>query len=122
MRVLVFVLSLCVSAPAATQVWIPMLKNTPAERFDEDDLRIFMDLARKALDQGKENETLSWENPKTRHGGDVTVLRSFEWKGYGCKEVRINNRAEGRQAENHLNWCKVEGKWRLVSDAQIGKN
>mgnify|MGYP006173070217 CR=1 FL=1 len=55
-------------------------------------------------------------------GGDVTVLRSFEWKGYGCKEVRINNRAQGRQAENNLNWCKVEGKWRLVSEAQLGKN
>jgi hypothetical protein len=36
--------------------------------------------------------------------------------------VRINNRAQGRQAENNLNWCKVEGKWRLVSDAQLGKN
>ena len=31
------------------QNWVGLLKNTPAERFDEEDLRIFMDTGRKAL-------------------------------------------------------------------------
>lgn len=110
------------ASPLWAQSWRGVIKNGPGELFDAEDTRLFSETSDKALNEAPDGQTLSWENPKTRHGGDVTVLRSFEWKGYGCKEVRINNRAQGRQAENNLNWCKVEGKWRLVSEAQLGKN
>ena len=110
----------CVAAgPAAAQNWIGMLKNTPAERFDEEDLRMFMDTARKALNETPDNQTLSWENPKTRARGDITVLRSFESKGLPCKEARVRNEVPGRKGGAKFNVCKVEDKWRLVSATQL---
>ena len=116
---LVVLVMLALAMPVAhAQNWIGLLKNTPAERFDEEDLRLFMDLARKALDQGKENETLSWENPKTRARGDMTVVRNFESKGRSCRELRVRNEVPGRKGDTRLSFCQVEGKWRLLSAQQ----
>jgi surface antigen len=107
--------------PAAAQNWIGLLKNTPAERFDEEDLRMFLETSRKALNETPDNQTLRWENPKTRARGDVTVLRSFESKGLPCKEVQLHNEAQGRKGGGKLNLCKVEGKWRVLSASQLKK-
>jgi surface antigen len=107
------------AAPAATaQNWVGLLKNTPAERFDEEDLRLFMDTARKALDGAAEKQPLAWENPKTRARGELTVLRSFESKGRPCKELRVRNEVPGRKGDTRLSFCRVEDKWRLLSAAQ----
>ena len=37
--------------PAAAQNWIGLLKNTPAENFTEEDLKLFLDASRKALNR-----------------------------------------------------------------------
>jgi surface antigen len=112
--VVVMIAALCAN-PALAQNWIGLLKNTPAERFDEEDLRLFLDMGRKALNETPENQPLAWENPKTRAGGEITVLRTFESKGRPCKEVRVRNHAQGRKGDNKLSFCKVEDKWRLLS-------
>ena len=106
------------ATPALAQNWVGLLKNTPAEKFDEEDLRLFMDQAGKALDQGKANETTTWENPKTRAKGDITILRDFESKGRSCREMRVRNEVPGRKGNTRLSFCKVDGKWRLLSAAQ----
>lgn len=112
----------CVAAnPAAAQNWIGLLKNTPAERFDEEDLRLFLDNSRKALNDAPVNQTHSWENPKTRARGDITVLRTFESQGRPCKEVRVRNEVPGRKGDNMMRLCKVDEKWRLLSASQLKK-
>jgi surface antigen len=121
MRLLALILAAAFASPAPAQNWIGLLKNTPAERFDEEDLRLFLDTSRKALNEAPEKQTLTWENPKTRAGGDITVLRSFESKGRPCKEVRVRNHAQGRKGDNKLSLCKVDEKWRLLSASQLGK-
>ena len=109
------------ASPALAQNWVGLLKNTPAEQFDEDDLRIFMDAGRKALNEAPDNQSVTWENPKTRARGEITVLRSFESKGRPCREVRVRNQAGGRKGDNTLNLCKVDEKWRLLSAPQTKK-
>jgi len=109
------------STPADAQAWIGLLKNTPAERFQEDDLQMFLEHARKALNEAPDNQTVSWENPKTRARGDVTVLKSFELKGRKCKTLRVRNEADGRKGDNNFSLCSVDGKWRLLSSSQIPK-
>jgi surface antigen len=121
MRWFVAVLIAAVAAPAAAQNWVRILKNTPAERFDEEDLRLFLDNGRKALAEGKVNETSSWENPKTRARGEITVLRNYESKGRPCRDVRMYNEAQGRKNTSELSLCQVEGKWRLVTAPQPKK-
>jgi len=114
--------ALAALAPVASaQNWVGILKNTPAERFDEEDLRLFLDASRKALNESPDNQAQIWENPKTRAHGDITVLKSFESKGLPCKEVRVRSEAQGRKGDNKLNLCKKDDKWRLVGTSQIKK-
>jgi surface antigen len=121
MRFVVVLLAAACASPALAQNWVAMLKNTPAERFDEEDLRIFMDTARKALNEAPDNQTVSWENPKTRARGDITVLRSFESKGRPCKEAQVRNEVPGRKGGAKFSVCRVDDKWRLVSAPQLKK-
>jgi len=105
---------------AAGQNWVTLLKNTPAESFDDEDLRLFLDTARKVLDGGApENQPVSWENPKSRNRGEITALRRFESKGRACTEVRVRNESRSRKSDNRRILCKVDERWRLVSDAQL---
>ena len=106
---------------AAAQNWVSLLKNTPAERFDDEDLRLFLDAARRTLNEAPDNQPVTWENPKTRSRGEITVVRSFESKGRPCKEVRVRNEAGGRKADNRPVVCKVDERWRFVSAAQLKK-
>ena len=121
MRKIVFIGLLAMSPLVSAQNWVTLLKNTPAERYDEEDLRIFLDTARKALAEGKENDVLRWENPRTRARGAFTVLRVFEWQSHPCKEVRVYSEAGGRKGANDRALCQVDGKWRLVSASQLKK-
>jgi surface antigen len=109
------------ASPAFAQNWVNLLKNTAAERFDEEDLRLFLETSRKALAEGKDGETLAWENPKTRARGEITVVRRFEWKTHPCREVRVYNEAQGRKGTNDWGLCQVDGKWRLLSSSQLKK-
>ena len=111
----------CAASPALAQNWVGLLKNGPAERFDDEDLRIFMETARKALNEGADNQTTSWENPKTKARGHVTVVRRFEWKKNPCRELKVHNEAQGRKGDSTFNLCQVDGKWRLLSSSQVPK-
>jgi surface antigen len=121
MKLLFAAMLAAASSCALAQNWVGLLKNTPAERFDDEDLRIFMETARKALAEGRVDDKLSWENPKTRARGDVTVLRTFEWKKHPCREIKVHNEAQGRKGDNNFNLCQVDGKWRLLSSSQVKK-
>jgi surface antigen len=121
MRLFLAVALLMSAFPAASQNWVGLLKNGPAERFDDEDLRIFMETARKALNEGADNQTASWENPKTKARGEVTVVRRYEWKKNPCRELKVHNEAQGRKGDSTFNLCQVEGKWRLLSSSQVPK-
>jgi surface antigen len=101
--------------PAAAQNWGPLLKGTPFERFNKQDLDLFMEHAHKALDDTPDNQTVSWENPDTKHGGAFTVLRTWEKDGNTCKRLRVQTQADTRKRDNLTNACRVNGKWRLLS-------
>jgi surface antigen len=104
---------------AAAQNWVTLLKNTPAESFDDEDLRLFLDAARKTLNETPDNQPVTWENPKSRNRGEMTVLRSFESKGNACKEVRVRNESRARKSDNRRTLCKVDERWRLMGSSQM---
>jgi len=106
------------ASPAMALNWVPLLKNSPAERFDDDDLQMFLTNARKAVNETPDNQTVSWENPDTKANGDITVLRTYEKDGRTCKRVRVRNEAGGRKATSVVDACKVGDRWRLISAPQ----
>ncbi len=105
---------------ASAAGFVGLLKGGPAELFDDADLHLFLDTARATLERGVENQPLAWQNPKTGHGGDMTVLKRFEYKGRSCTRGRVRNQAEGRKSSMQHNLCVVDGRWRLVGNAKPG--
>ena len=99
------------------------MKNSPAERFNEDDLQLFIETGRKALsDETAQGQTLSWENPKTRARGDMTVVKIYTMKEMPCRQVKLHNEADGRKGTSLLSLCRdATGKWRAVSAPQAVK-
>ena len=115
-------LALAAVSPCATALnWVPLMKNTPFERFDDDDLHMFLNTARKTLDGTPDKQTVSWENPDTKHGGDFTILKTWQKDGRTCKQVRVRTQADGRKGNSVTTACQVNGKWRLVGTPQKQK-
>ena len=114
-------LALCAFASANVQAqnWVSLLKNTPAEFFDDEDVKLFLAAARGALDGVDDNQVRGWQNPRSGHHGDATVLRRFDSKGRPCKELRVRNEAQGRKSDQRFNLCSVEGRWRLLGESQL---
>lgn len=94
--------------------WMPVLKNSPGERFDDEDLQLFITTARKTVNEAPDFQTMSWENPDTKHRGDFTILKTFKKDGRTCKQVRVHTEADGRKATSMVDACQIDGKWRLI--------
>jgi len=112
--------ALLVASTAAGAQFVALLKNSPAELYDDMDLRIFLDTARRVHDQGEVDQAVAWTNPDTGHGGEFTVLKRFESQGRQCELLRVRNEAQGRKSDMRHNLCMVEGRWRLVGDLKSG--
>ncbi|HTM60700.1 MAG TPA: RT0821/Lpp0805 family surface protein [Burkholderiales bacterium] len=112
--------ALLFASTASAAGFVGLLKGGPAELFDDTDLHLFLDAARKTLDEGDENQKFAWQNPKNGHRGEFTVLKRFESKGRACKQVRVHNEADLRKSTMQHNACIVDGAWRLVGDIKQG--
>ena len=115
--VAVWLMALCV--PAAAQNWIGLLKNTPAEQFSEEDLKLFLDASRKALNETPAGETVKWQNPVSGSHGELKVMKLFTWQDHPCRQIRVSNETIDRKGSNVLNLCQVVGKWKLVSPSEL---
>jgi len=121
MRTLLAFILMATCAVSSAAGFVGLLKGGPVELFDDADLRLFLDAARKALDDGAVNQPVNWQNPKTTHQGDMTVLKRFESKGRNCARLRVRNVAELRKSTMQHNLCSINGQWRLVGDLPKGE-
>jgi len=119
MRLLV--LALVLVAGSASAQYVALLKNGPAELFDDEDLKLFLEAARKTLDQGGEKQSFAWQNPNTGHRGEFTVLKTFQSKAGACKRIGVHNEAQGRKSDMRHNLCNLDGRWRLMGDMNKGE-
>jgi surface antigen len=105
-------------AVASAQIY-GLLKDTPSQYFDDTDLQLFRAATTDALEHGAVNQAIAWENPKTRHGGNVTVLREFQSKQRPCKQLRVRNQAKGLKSDNRFDVCTVDGQWKFVPKSEL---
>ena len=115
---LIALLTSLVAGPVLALNWVPVLKNSPAERFDDEDLQMFISTARKTVNEAPDFQTVSWENPDTKHRGDFTILKTFKKDGHACKQVQVRTEADGRKATSLVDACQIDGKWRLIGAPQ----
>ena len=104
------------AVPAHALGWVAVLKNTPAEQFDEDDIGMFLVAAKTALDaEGAPKET-AWRNDATGAGGRFLPLAtSKDARGNVCKRVRFWVHARNRSEKSTV-WtaCQIDNRWRLT--------
>ena len=110
-------IALCASAVA--QNWVGLLKNTPAELFNEEDLRLFLEASKKALGDTPAGESVKWQNPVSGARGELKVIKLFTWHDHSCRQIRVSSEAGDRKGNNVLNLCQVEGKWKVLSASEL---
>jgi len=107
-RPLAAALLMCASPWVLAAGWVAVLKNTPAEAFQDDDLQLFLSTARQVLETDVAAPPATWSNAATGAGGNFRVLgRSVNHDGWPCKRVRIGVYAKERSEKTAV-WaaCK----------------
>lgn len=112
-----WMVTLC--APAAAQNWIGLLKNTPAERFNDEDIKLFLDASKKALGDTPAGESVKWQNPVSGARGELKVVKLFTWQDHPCRQIRVTSEVVDRKGSNVLNLCQVGGKWKVLSASEL---
>jgi surface antigen len=91
------------------------LKDTPAARFNNDDLALMKARVDQALKAEKEGEVLEWKNEKTGASGSVVPMNHLTWNGLECRRLRISNAYAELKAQGVYKFCQSPpGKWKLV--------
>ncbi|HEY2558696.1 MAG TPA: hypothetical protein VGI48_03195 [Caldimonas sp.] len=104
---------------AAAVGWVALLSKTPAEKFQEEDLRMFLESARDTLNAEGPPKPVEWSNPKNGTGGSFLVVGDLARNGMACRRLRFSTFAPGypNPPKVTTTWtaCKnPEGKWKLA--------
>ncbi|MCU0766399.1 MAG: RT0821/Lpp0805 family surface protein [Gammaproteobacteria bacterium] len=108
---------LCAAAlPVRAMNLIPLLQDTPAQFYDDEDYALFDGALKKALNELAANGISPWQNQKTGAGGVITVREQFERGGKPCKWLRVESHARNRTGESMMTFClQPDGRWMLPS-------
>ena len=95
-----------------------LLARTAAEQFQEDDLRMFLEAGRDALNAPGPPKTVEWSNPKNKTGGSFLVVGETTRSGLPCRRIKFATYAPGYpnppKAWSTWTVCKVEDRWKLA--------
>ncbi|MEI7868926.1 MAG: RT0821/Lpp0805 family surface protein [Candidatus Methylumidiphilus sp.] len=92
------------------------LQGTPAETFNKQDWSIFESTMTDTLNTAQDEETKTWQNPKTKTSGEIKVLRTVNNSAHDCRLLKITNNAQGNSNELELIFCKQpDGKWKIAT-------
>ena len=119
MRHLMLLSTIVVSALAsyaAEAANLSFMGDAPVAYMTDEDIRLFQEAADKALDDTVDGDSVTWSNPKTDAGGEITLLRTDDSHAMLCRIVRVQNRAGGRENRGVYRACKdTDGAWRLAA-------
>jgi len=88
------------------------LNNSPVRYFTDQDWELSTAAIRKALNETKDGDTVSWENPKTKYSGTVTPTQTETRDAVTCRRLQIVNNAKGRTGSSRYRFCqKPDGTW-----------
>ena len=119
LRILLHATLLLACIPAFAAGWIRLLSHTAAEKFDDEDLRMFLETARDTLNADGPPKTVEWSNAKNQTGGTFLVVGDSVRNGLPCRRVKFATYAPGfpNPPKHSTTWtaCKVaDGRWKLA--------
>jgi surface antigen len=107
-----FSMLLLAGAAVATAVFAQnygFLRDSPASRFNQEDMRLHADAAKQALDAPELGKTVSWSNAATGNSGSATATAGQK---EGCRALTVESKSTIGTAKNDYHLCKVDGKWK----------
>ena len=116
---LAFAFAFALASPAQATGWVVVLKNTPAEDFNDEDIRQFLTAAVKLLNAPGEGPApdVAWKNPESGSGGDFKELaRSVDAAGHACRRLRLGIYSK-QHAASVATWtvCRGDdGRWKVT--------
>lgn len=111
LRAFIIFTALFIVSPVYASNFNFLHQATPISDFNEQDLEMFKQALRTALNEKKDGERLAWKNEKTGSSGLVNPLLTLEDK---CRNARIINKSKNNIAESRYKFCKKDGKWLAV--------
>ncbi len=91
------------------------LTYSPVRYFTDQDWEIAKSTARTALNEGKDGVTSFWENPESKNHGALTPLSTTMKDGTTCRNLKIENHANGSSGMATYEFCKKpDGTWGVV--------
>jgi len=88
------------------------LRDAPVAYFSAKDWTLFMDTLNRALNDGEDGVTSSWENPSTGSRGEITPLNRRENNGTTCRNTRVVTSSQGLTARSEYLLCRAaDGEW-----------
>ena len=88
------------------------LNYSPVRYFSEQDWKLASAAVRKALNETKDGETVSWDNPKTKYFGTIRPIMTESHDGATCRKLEIENNAKGMTGSGIYRFCQQpDGKW-----------
>jgi surface antigen len=117
-RTLAALIIVAASPLAAASGWGALLRNSPAVDYNDEDLRLFLEAAKTALDATGPPQPVEWSNASSGAGGRFVVLGPAKVKNFDeCKRVRSTMHSK-KQKGYPTTWtaCKdTTGRWGVVS-------
>jgi hypothetical protein len=102
----------------ASALGLRLEESTPIKYFTKQDWQQAKQVAKTALEQGKQDETFDWLNESTGHSGFYKVLRSVQIEGRPCRDLLIKHQAGKASASGDYRFCQMEsGQWKTMGRA-----
>ena len=100
---------------ASAAGWGALLLQGPTEWFNGDDMKMFVDSARQALEEAPVGKPVAWSNPKTKNSGAATILDESTQDGQTCKTIKVETQAKGmKEAMRYIACREPDGRWGLT--------
>jgi surface antigen len=90
------------------------IKDSPGSKFNDQDMAMFWDTIKKALNESPDGTTTEWKNTKTGSSGTVTPLDTIQQKSGKCRNLHFNNSYKSLRGEDTVILCQqANGDWKV---------
>ena len=111
---IILTLTTLLTVPAAAQN-IGFLSRGPIAYLNDDEKALLSETLSRALEDGTDGETVTWENPDTGNNGRIEILDTHEDYGTTCRTIRTHTTAGGREGGGIYRLCRADDdSWRFA--------
>lgn len=99
---------------AQAQSDLRFLHDSPITKFKKADTDLLIKTLNQALDNGADGTPVTWENRSAGNSGSITPSKDPQGRS-NCRKARVENRHQAMHNATETIFCKVDGKWKAVS-------